>query len=136
MKRRLHRKKIEKSFAEHGILCKGDQNYARQDEKMNWFFDLGVGRVQGGGDGYLVLSARRDVESALSHYRHVQVVNNCNLQQRKLKLQSESESRISFVKVKVPRTTWKASCLIICMLRWWTIVPCESKSEILMMNWK
>ena len=44
--------------------------------------DLGVGRVQGGGDGYLVLSARRDVESALSHYRHVQVVNNCNLSKK------------------------------------------------------
>ena len=41
--------------------------------------DLGVGSVQGGCDGDLVLGARGDMESALSHYRHVQVVNNCNL---------------------------------------------------------
>ena len=41
--------------------------------------DLGVGSVQGGGDGDLVLGARSNVESPLSHYRHVQVVNNCNL---------------------------------------------------------
>ena len=81
-------------------------------------FDLGVGRVQGGGDGDLVLSARRDVESALSHYRHVQVVNNCNLGKRKLKLCTESESRVSFVKVKVPGTTWKDSCLITCTVHY------------------
>ena len=73
-------------------------------------FDLGVGRVQGGGDGYLVLSARRDVESALSHYRHVQVVNNCNLGKRNLKLHNESESKVPFVIVKVPRKHLVYAC--------------------------
>ena len=41
---------------------------------------VGGGGHEGGGDGYLVLRPRRDVETLLPHDRHVKVVNQRQLQ--------------------------------------------------------
>ena len=41
---------------------------------------LGVGGVEGGGDGDLVLCPGGDVEGSLPHYRHVEVMDDRHLQ--------------------------------------------------------